>query len=390
VTTGIGFRRVVGGLLGALALSGALVGLGGSAAASRKSDTALANRAVLKLSDFPSGWREQPPSLTFDQQLAQEEAIPDCKNDVARLKLAYQQTPHSDVDRPLFANGTPAGQYVSSAVAVYKNVKAAKAAMANLDDPTHAKCVQAFIEQNVKANIAKAGSNAQVQSVQTGKASVEKFGDDTNDYQTVISATAPPLTLTSMVYSDSMTVRQGRNVAYFTFQNTGSPFADRGNFINTVLGRLAPKASGAPADTAASTTTTLANGALALGASAKTPRGNTITVHSYEQPATGIPTYRTPQDSNNEFAAADVEACATGGQPVAVNSFNFKLQMPDNTRRNTTFAKDPALNFTNLAANDCVRGWVSFEVPVGQRPAYVVYDDGGLTGSSAPLKWNVG
>src|SRR5262249_18712280 len=136
-------------------------------------------------------------TLTFDQQLAGEGAIPDCKSDVARLKLAFQQTPNAGLDQPLFANSAVPGQYVGSQVTVYKNAKAAKAAMAQIDDPTHAKCLQAFSEQIVKANIAKAGSNAQVQSVQTGKASTDKFGDDTTDYQTVISLTAPPVTIPS-------------------------------------------------------------------------------------------------------------------------------------------------------------------------------------------------
>src|SRR5437870_4913497 len=99
-----------------VALTVMLVTLSGSAAASQKSDTALANKAALQLSDFPSGWREQPATVTLDEQITLEGAIPDCAHEMARLKTAYMNTPHSDANRPGFANGSGAGQYAASTV----------------------------------------------------------------------------------------------------------------------------------------------------------------------------------------------------------------------------------------------------------------------------------
>lgn len=78
-----------------------------------------------------------------------------------------------------------------------------------------------------------------------------------------------------------------------------------------------------------------------------------------------------------EWAVIDVEACAgptdddTGFR--SVNPFDFELLMPDNTRVGADLAvREPALNHTDLPyANDCARGFVSFQVPAGQRPRAV-------------------
>jgi hypothetical protein len=116
-----------------------------------------------------------------------------------------------------------------------------------------------------------------------------------------------------------------------------------------------------------------------------------VTVHAYEQPATGLNQYQNPETAGDEFSAADVELCATGGQALSANPFNFELQMPYNARRQPSFGKEPGLNATNLTAGDCVRGWVTFEVPAGVRPSYLVYNVPGLPSSGAqPLKWAVG
>jgi hypothetical protein len=372
-------------LLIALAVSVTVSGVGGIAAASEKSDTALAKKAVLTLADFPSGWREDTSSTTtIDDQIEKEQALSECRADIARLK-AIKASPHADTAQ--FVNGSASGQYVSNSVTVYKSVKAAKAAMRRSGDDARAQCTQKYVEQNIKGNLLTQGSNVELESVQTGKASVDKLGDEAVGFQTVITMKSSVIPVT--LYTDQVSVRQGRSVAGFSFSDTGRPFADKGGFMLAVLGRLSPKGPAGSATTAP-TSTTAPNGALAMGTAGKTPRGNTITVHSYEQPATGISSYRSPQGAGNEFAAIDVEACATSGQASTVNSFNFKLQMPDNTRRDVTSGKDPALNFTNLAANDCVRGWVTFEVPAGQRAAYVTYDDSSLSTGGTPLKWTVG
>jgi Domain of unknown function (DUF4352) len=107
--------------------------------------------------------------------------------------------------------------------------------------------------------------------------------------------------------------------------------------------------------------------------------------------ATGISQYQNPQEAGTEFAALDVELCAKGGEAVQVFPGDFTLQMPDNTRRTTKYSgKEPGFQSTNLNPNDCVRGWVSYEVPIGQRPREVVLDTGGSASSGTQqLKWAI-
>ena len=81
----------------------------------------------------------------------------------------------------------------------------------------------------------------------------------------------------------------------------------------------------------------------------------------------------------------ETELCAgPQGAGISANPFYFQLQMGDNSRINATVpVKDPALNATTLTApGDCVRGWVSFQVPTGAQIVYVVD-----TQSTPIIKW---
>jgi hypothetical protein len=62
--------------------------------------------------------------------------------------------------------------------------------------------------------------------------------------------------------------------------------------------------------------------------------------------------------------------------------------MPDNTRRQMTSGKQPALNLTTLNPSDCVRGWITYEVPTNQRTTSVVYSPSSA-GVTTLLKWAV-
>lgn len=114
--------------------------------------------------------------------------------------------------------------------------------------------------------------------------------------------------------------------------------------------------------------------------------GDTIQVRSYT-PNVPAPNQFFEPDPGNSFAAVDVEACAGPDSSNGVAStFDFELQMPDNTRMDATFmpAKEPELKSGALAAGDCIRGWVSFEVPTGAKPAAVVFSD-----FDTSLKWAI-
>jgi hypothetical protein len=112
-----------------------------------------------------------------------------------------------------------------------------------------------------------------------------------------------------------------------------------------------------------------------IGSRVETSRGNFITLHAYEQPV--VPPEFFEPESGQEYAAADVEFCAavdppesTGSSTYPVNPFDFELVMGDNTRRQADMGvKEPTLNHTEVAVGDCVRGWVTYQVPAGIRPA---------------------
>ncbi len=120
-----------------------------------------------------------------------------------------------------------------------------------------------------------------------------------------------------------------------------------------------------------------------VGETASTDVGNEITVHSYEYvPPTDI----WQPEPGFEFAATDIEGCASPNLEgsAGFNPYDFGLQMPDNTRLDPDIGvKEPTLNDTTLTPGDCVRGFVTFQVPQGETPSYVIF-----TGSSI-IKWAV-
>jgi hypothetical protein len=141
-----------------------------------------------------------------------------------------------------------------------------------------------------------------------------------------------------------------------------------------------------PTTVPAGTMTTVAgNSTFKVGEKVKTALGNTITVYSYVQPVPP-PQNAPPLPRKREYAAADIEFCLTGttsdvfgttvplaAATIPVNSYDFELQMPDNSRVHPTIpVKDPDLNLTTLSHGECVRGWVSWQVRTGVRPRWII------------------
>lgn len=117
-----------------------------------------------------------------------------------------------------------------------------------------------------------------------------------------------------------------------------------------------------------------------VGDTINATNGNSFTVYSY------LPSFDTGNQfavptPGNVYAAIDVQECA-GSAGSSANPFDWALRMPDNSRISSTVGwKEPPLHAVDLAASDCVRGWVTFEVPQGITPAFVV-----LT-SSTNIRW---
>jgi hypothetical protein len=120
---------------------------------------------------------------------------------------------------------------------------------------------------------------------------------------------------------------------------------------------------------------------LSIGDTATFANGSSVTLYSYTSPVQSDNPLKQPQ-AGNQFAVIDVEGCADNtevtnesgeAQEFVFNPFFFTLEMPDGTRLQRTISVvEPALSAVNIQAGDCVRGSVTFEVPQGVTPGYVV------------------
>jgi hypothetical protein len=113
---------------------------------------------------------------------------------------------------------------------------------------------------------------------------------------------------------------------------------------------------------------------------AETMAGNSVIVYSFVSPVGKAPA------ANMINVAADIEACAgaIASSQTGVASTLFSIETPDKTVWPSVGAvKKPALQPTYLARGRCERGWVTFRVPQGEKPVYVVLL------SSAIVKWKI-
>lgn len=122
---------------------------------------------------------------------------------------------------------------------------------------------------------------------------------------------------------------------------------------------------------------------IALGQAFTTRLGNRVTVYAFERAVSGG---ATPPPSGATRVAADVELCAgsspterTGSSPTL-----FFVETADRIAYRSVMAvKQPALQARLLAANECARGWATFDIPQGATPLYVVLI------SSQQAKWRI-
>jgi hypothetical protein len=121
----------------------------------------------------------------------------------------------------------------------------------------------------------------------------------------------------------------------------------------------------------------------------KTALGNTVeaTTFAYKQPSvTGGPS--TP--AGYTWGSADVQVCtlSSAKSNVTVDWKTWSLRYADNsvvpaTDKNDDAFPRPEYPFASqpLAAGQCVRGWITFAVPVDGKPATVQYQPHGYLAS---------
>lgn len=126
-----------------------------------------------------------------------------------------------------------------------------------------------------------------------------------------------------------------------------------------------------------------------IGQSGRTPQGNIISVFQFQSPAAYA-------QAGYVVAAADVQACAasttvvTQGPGVLVKAGIsprfFSVQFTDGTLQEAQFpgVKAPALPEQLLQPGQCVRGWVTFQIPEQKKVSYVIFR------SLSVFRWAVG
>lgn len=138
-----------------------------------------------------------------------------------------------------------------------------------------------------------------------------------------------------------------------------------------------------PTASSSTTTTDAGPAPLLIGEGTTTRDGNVVKVVSYHQP---VPAGAVEPDPGMEYGAVEVEICAGRRGAPRVTPDGFSVELPDGTRRGRSRfgPREPALAEANLGPDECVRGWVSFEVPANERPVHVVF-----SGSSV-VRWGAG
>jgi hypothetical protein len=135
--------------------------------------------------------------------------------------------------------------------------------------------------------------------------------------------------------------------------------------------------STSPPPPARSTTTLRTD--FALGDKVTTAEGNTVQARTFELPIKTTGAYPPRPAAGSQFGAADIEVCAVGDARAAgrlANPPGYSVKFSDNTEAEGSLGQErkPGLPARNLVPGECVRGWVSFEIPKTERPTFVAFD----------------
>jgi Domain of unknown function (DUF4352) len=117
----------------------------------------------------------------------------------------------------------------------------------------------------------------------------------------------------------------------------------------------------------------------AVGDKASFTSGATIQLYTYRE-GTAPSNQYTSSDPGMQFAVADVEFCAGSTTNASYNELGFHAQTPDNREYDSTYKanQDPNLSSGDVpAGSGCKRGYVGFQIPVGQHASYIVWDYSG-------------
>jgi len=103
--------------------------------------------------------------------------------------------------------------------------------------------------------------------------------------------------------------------------------------------------------------------------------GAVVTVYGYSEDPTGGDAQPQPPDGN-VFSSVDAQVCAEAAA-VFFDPASLTLVVPEGTPvLRPSYAREPALGAADVAAHQCVRGYVTYQLPTGVRPIAVTFNDG--------------
>ena len=102
--------------------------------------------------------------------------------------------------------------------------------------------------------------------------------------------------------------------------------------------------------------------------------GTKLTVYTYTE--SNLSARFAQPSAGYHWAAVDFQACA-GNIQLSVNRLYLILSMQDNSRiqRDGNTTRTPELTSADLPAGECVRGWLTYQVPDGSKPVTIIWDD---------------
>jgi len=198
----------------------------GASAAASNHDKAIAQAAVLTLPDFPSGWTAKPQSggdSNGGVEAKLVSSIPKCRPFVpllANAKTGVRAVTTSD-----FTDGVTT---VNNDVRVYPTVPNALKAFAALQSPALTGCFQRLLQAALKAQLVSQGQAKNVRiagvSVEPANPNLNAGGDGQGGFAATITVAASGQQ--ENLYVESLTVRVGRALDTFSYQNVTGPVSD--------------------------------------------------------------------------------------------------------------------------------------------------------------------
>jgi hypothetical protein len=219
--------------------------------------------------------------------------------------------------------------------------------------------------------------------------SVPQLGDDALGFALRATATSDQMKGLSLnVAADFVLVRQRQLVLFLANVSIGGD-PDAG--VTQSVAKLAAtkmvsakvQVPGVESPDETTTTTTTQPAPQPVGATQATSKGK-VTVKGVQNNVVPDDEFSRP-GANARLFAIDVEACATSDK-LDISPGEFELQLDDNTRAERSIASHkPELHSTTVAPGDCLRGFVTYDVPNGRTPTMVMSEDF----SGTILRWKL-